>query len=107
MSKGTKKILEQGVGMFDHINMQVTHHEKKDKIKPHFLLREQRQPRFLTPDDLIQLNPDATHLPNLPLLVETENLTLGNVSPGIFFNENTNMSFYSLMKEFNFKLLIN
>ncbi|KAK3768037.1 hypothetical protein RRG08_045857 [Elysia crispata] len=38
-----------------------------------------RQPRFLTPDDLIQLNPDATHLPNLPLLVETKNLTLGNM----------------------------
>ncbi|KAK3799916.1 hypothetical protein RRG08_057316 [Elysia crispata] len=38
-----------------------------------------RQPRFLTQDDLIQLNPDATHLPNLPLLVETKNLTLGNM----------------------------
>ncbi|KAK3768042.1 hypothetical protein RRG08_045861 [Elysia crispata] len=32
-----------------------------------------------TPDDLIQLKPDATHLPDLPLLVETENLTLGNM----------------------------
>ncbi|KAK3757133.1 hypothetical protein RRG08_049800 [Elysia crispata] len=39
-----------------------------------------RQPRFLTQDDLIQLNPDATHLPNLPLLVETKNLTLGNTA---------------------------
>ena len=66
--------------MFDQKNMNVVHHKKEDKIKPQFLFREQRQPRFLTQDDLIQLNPDATHLPNLPLFVETENLTLGNVS---------------------------
>ncbi|KAK3768041.1 hypothetical protein RRG08_045860 [Elysia crispata] len=43
------------------------------------MLETLRQPRFLTQDDLIQLNPDATHLPNLPLFVETENLTLGNM----------------------------
>ena len=92
--------------MFDHINMQVIHHAKEDKIKTYFLLHEQSQPRFLTTDDLNEINPDY-HLTNLPLLVATENLTLGNVSSRNTFNNDENMYFHCLMKEFSFGLLIN